>query len=73
MTERATGAAGTGYFESISTGAAVPLLVQVGSASAGASVRASIDQARSTLGVFGLEDHSVWVELDVYRLRNPGG
>jgi hypothetical protein len=64
---------GSGYFESLETGEPVPILVQVGSSSAGASLRAAIDQVRGTLGVFGLRDHTVWVTVDVYRLRNPGG
>ena len=59
---------GEAYFESLDTGEPVPIQVQVGSASAGASLRVAVDQARETLGVFGLADHVVWLTLKVYQL-----
>lgn len=60
---------GSGYFVSDTSDATFPLVVQVGTIAAGASVRATIDQVRGTLSVFGLRGHVVWISIDVYRLH----
>jgi hypothetical protein len=60
---------GSAFFTSPETDAQVPFLVQIGTASAGASVRVVVDQIRGTLGIFGLKNHKVQLTLEVYRLR----
>jgi hypothetical protein len=60
---------GSGYFLSQTSDAHVPLLFQVGTIAAGASVRVTVDQVRGTLSVFGLIDHVVWISIDVYHLH----
>ncbi|MBZ0270377.1 hypothetical protein K8I85_19665 [bacterium] len=60
---------GSAFFVSPDSGAQVELLVQVGTASAGASVRVVVDQIRGNLGIFGLKAKEVHLTVDVYRLR----